>query len=167
MRNEIHFQCQYRYHVESGVDFDTINVADKQVIVRDALSPYGLFENWSAWVENYSQRLFSVPTDKMPALAGIIQSCQSATNYSAMLGLWATQWVFGKQLLWRRHGSIRDAEREATIAMGIPSWSWLSCPAAIEYSPYSLTQSMRMMDHVDLINWSVTWTERPLTSPVM
>lgn len=66
---------------------------------------------------------------------------------------------------------IEGVDRTPSHLSNIPSWTWLSCPCAIEYNFWKSRRGedeghLDIYDHVKLIDWVVVWTSEPLTSTV-
>ena len=100
---------------------------------------------WWRWMENYSRRQFSYQTDKLPAMAGIVQYYQTAAGDTPVLGLWERS--LHQDLLWMRIGRLTDEEAITNHLTNIPSWSWLSCPKNIAYDYWG---SWAIEDDVDI-----------------
>lgn len=75
---------------------------------------------------DYSERKMSVPSDKLPALAGVAQLFGSSENY--LIGLWRQDLL--ENLLWKpakgQYGCTKPAEWRA------PSCSWMSLDGAVK-----------------------------------
>lgn len=123
-------------------------------------------------MENYSERHLTYPTDKLPAMAGIVQHYQAMTKDIPILGMWQSS--LHRDLLWMRVRDLPALGGSATSTLNIPSWSWLSCPTDISFHHwYPLDEepppvkngdsSLSFKDELKVIDWSITW--KPKTYP--
>jgi hypothetical protein len=76
-------------------------------------------ERWLSIVEEYSAKMITHPTDRLPALSGIAQIMQERTGDEYIAGLWRRDLVAG--LLWAR---VYTRSRASTYVA--PTWSWAS-----------------------------------------
>jgi len=169
MRSELHWQCRSSYQTETGIIFDPVTMRHKAIPILDPKKPTALDKTWWRWMENYSGRRFSIPKDKLPAIAGIVQYYQTLTGDTPILGLWERS--FHKDLLWMRVGRLTEREDITTRLPNIPSWSWLSCPEKISFDFWSTwgdedDPDVDIQDHAVLVEWDVTWSYLPLTSDI-
>ncbi len=171
MHLSLHWQCMSTYKTESGATFhiregETGSKGLPQ-LVRDAPNTVN-DDAWRNWIANYSNRQFSFWKDRLPALSGIVQYYQEVTGDSPILGLWERS--LPKDLLWVRTGAHSNYGKSFEN-LDIPSWSWLSCPAAVTFDLWKLTirsNTVRevIRDHTTLVKWEVTWHGKPFTSRV-
>jgi hypothetical protein len=105
---------------------------------------FNLFKYWSQVLSDFSDRKLTVPSDKLPALAGMAQIVQQQTRDEYYAGLWRS--CLAPSLLWKRNDEkylIRASQYRA------PSWSWASCDGRIERWRHSnwLTSSKNQQTH--------------------
>ena len=166
MRSELHWQCAHAYRTESGVEFDHDSAICGTPHLRNDMS-ISHERVWRVWMENFSQRKFTFWNDRLPALAGITEYYESTTNDAPLLGLWKTSIL--QDLLW-----IRLSDSRPSVPCNetfLPSWSWLSCPARIEFDIWQISSSMSHLgigieEHAKLLDYNVTWSRSPMTSAV-
>ncbi|KAI0400507.1 heterokaryon incompatibility protein-domain-containing protein [Xylaria palmicola] len=172
MCSELHWQCMSCYHTESGATFGTLDEGSARQELRrlNAETPIPQPERvWWSWMANYSKRNFTFWTDRLPALAGIVQHYEDATGDKPVLGLWERS--LPQDLLWIRLGSISDKNKAVEIP-NLPSWSWLSCPAEVGFDFWQLTIRSRgarreiIQDHTSLVDWAIDWNGIPFMSGV-
>ncbi|KAF4993385.1 hypothetical protein FDECE_13418 [Fusarium decemcellulare] len=74
-------------------------------------------DNWMSCLEIYSQKQLTVPSDRMPALLGIVSQLRKTRNDSFRedVGTWEDE--LAEQLLWRQLDEPRDQ-------LELPSWCW-------------------------------------------
>ncbi|KAF4950751.1 hypothetical protein FSARC_13095 [Fusarium sarcochroum] len=101
------------------------------------MQPSELYQMWRRLVSQYSEKELSLWSDRLPALQGIAAALMR--TWPAVLK--TEDYVFGcwrpdieQSLFWYRRGStLRDKKVGETLRTYAPSWSWASCPTAIEY----------------------------------
>lgn len=81
------------------------------------------FQSWYQFVESYSRRSFSMPGDKMPAIAGVADRMKERLNCDYLAGIWSDDLMNG--LLWRRIGRQYTHELLDHSQYYAPSWSWM------------------------------------------
>ncbi|KAE9381084.1 HET-domain-containing protein [Stipitochalara longipes BDJ] len=97
-----------------------------------------LFTEYYDFIQHYTQREFTVATDKLPALSGILQSVYERLNSevsfqeSYLAGIWRQDLLAG--LLWE----VRPVDetgwfRNPDVKPKAPSWSWSSVEEEIVY----------------------------------
>jgi hypothetical protein len=115
-----------------------------QTTTTDTFSSSKLFKEYYDFLEHYTQRQFTVPTDKLPALSGIVQSMHSHIHpnsptpfeKSYLAGLWREDLIAG--LLWHVHpldetGRFRNPNPNPSTTPQGPSWSWSSLDEEITF----------------------------------
>jgi len=97
--------------------------------------------SWYAAVEGYSARLLTLPSDRLPGIAGIAERYH---EYDGLLfddylaGIW--QSTLPGALLWRaRRYEVARAESKVRNNLA-PTWSWASVNGPVEY-PYHTSNS--------------------------
>lgn len=110
---------------ESG--FPLLSPARLAGLGRDALG-----REWAAAVERYSQRLLTVQSDKLPAMAGIAARFAPAPGLGRYLaGLWEGH--LAEHACWATTpGNVRRTRRARRTGGG-PSWSWSSVDGLIVF----------------------------------
>jgi hypothetical protein len=90
------------------------------------LSPKPTDQDWHNIVKDYTCRMLTNETDKLPALAGLAAAYGQATGKSYMAGLWRQSLL--EDLLWEQ-GTWEDGnevEPSVPARYRAPSWSWAS-----------------------------------------
>lgn len=107
---------------------------------------------WKRIIENYSSRALTYPSDRLPALAGLIaQFNQLNITGKCVAGIWEPYWH--TQLLWRQKRTVaaskpKDMPTSPDWSFA-PSWSWASINATIQWNLY--TETLDTNDHLCLI----------------
>ena len=82
-------------------------------------------DDWIKIVRQYSSRVLTDPSDKLPALSGIAEYFGRRLNDTYLAGLWTTRLHY--ELCWYGSGLQRPPEWRA------PSWSFLSVDGTIDF----------------------------------
>ncbi|KAK3984965.1 heterokaryon incompatibility protein-domain-containing protein [Cladorrhinum sp. PSN332] len=156
-RDQLFWHCRSRITSEDGF-FD----AALGLTYSDLDSPQKAQESWWTWIEDYSNRQLTRPSDKFAALAGLTKSFPHGGK--PLAGLWADDLHFG--LLW-------CAGQGATRAnlKGIPSWSWASVNGSVRAlsardSPIWQDHDANVTKHLTLLDSTVEWSGNALTSEI-
>ncbi|KAH8645728.1 heterokaryon incompatibility protein-domain-containing protein [Xylariales sp. PMI_506] len=141
--------------------------ADLGMVQAISAGPGRFAEWWMDVVAIYSQLDFSVATDRLVALKGLMSEVQRLTRWSHAWGTWGDG--FCAQLLWfpkhrtddgdRAAGPIRGSGSSATgpgaaaaaktsatsgrPSFRAPSWSWLSCPGEVGFPVLAPNSTVR------------------------
>jgi heterokaryon incompatibility protein (HET) len=84
-----------------------------------------LSRNWKLVVSDYSSRKLTHPSDKLPALSGVVTYFQRAMEDKYLAGLWQKQLFH--ELSWKA------LEGKRTTIWRAPSWSWMSVDGQISW----------------------------------
>ncbi|KAK4441897.1 heterokaryon incompatibility protein-domain-containing protein [Podospora aff. communis PSN243] len=85
---------------------------------------------WFETVDEYSARNLTVPSDKLPALAGMAQRFGDEGGYGRYVaGLWESH--LPVSLLWRVAPDVAERPRDDNLA---PSWSWVSMRGTVSHA---------------------------------
>ncbi|KAL3249895.1 hypothetical protein ABHI18_011438 [Aspergillus niger] len=101
-----------------------------------------LYRAWYKIVEDYTCRDLTVPSDKLPAVAGIARTHALALNDEYLVGIWVHDLATG--LLWGTRNAMRpgmdryfgERERQPMIPTEhyrAPTWSWCANDGAVEF----------------------------------
>lgn len=160
-RSEIYWQCKCSYKTQSGQTLDPLEVFREPGDFH--VDPARREERmWYEWIEDYSSRNFTFPSDKIPAMSGILNHYHKLSGQTPVLGLWKES--FAEGLLWVRLGTLT-----APCALDIPSWTWLSCNTSVifDHLQRSLPKdSKTIQDHIVLRKCDITWSGLPNVSNV-
>ncbi|KXJ85435.1 heterokaryon incompatibility protein-domain-containing protein [Microdochium bolleyi] len=162
----LHWQCCEAFKTEAGVELtDDLNQPYTRIMAQSRFrndltegeegdESYDFdFDDWTRWMVEYSCRQFTKPSDRLPALAGIVQSVAERTGYSHLLGCWKE--TLCTDLAWFGTGS----QETHSIVPGIPSWSWMSQgdEGSWMYFSRGRNAAARFEDHVRLLNADIVW----------
>ncbi|KAH7025164.1 heterokaryon incompatibility protein-domain-containing protein [Microdochium trichocladiopsis] len=169
---EMHWQCGQAYLTEAGVDvsgppfvesfftrtFAQVHLTDHLdgPVKGDANLAYNA---WRGWTWQYCRLQFAFPSDKLAALAGIVQRMAEASGYTHLLGCWKE--TIAADLAWVGESAQDD---DSQVIPGIPSWSWISrCDRII--TPISSSRSCGTVTNcARLHSWDIEWQAQPLVS---
>lgn len=97
-------------------------------------------------VRDYSDRVFTYDSDKLPAFAGLAQRFLPVFSGEYLAGLWSSD--FARGLVWRASSGLRCHHVRPYRA---PSWSWAAINGAMMYS----TVGGDWKDLLSLISWDI------------
>jgi len=80
--------------------------------------------SWLSFLEEYTEKEFTFPTDRLLAVSGIVNEMRKSTNNAYGFGIWGNQ--IHEQLLWRFMG---DSPSQQSVT-GLPSWNWAATGGA-------------------------------------
>ncbi|KAF0322620.1 het domain protein [Colletotrichum asianum] len=156
LNSEIHWQCKRFYHTQSGQTFGGLESLGRGIDLIK--SDHG--EIWYKWIEDYTNREFTISSDRIPAFSGVTEYYQNITHQEVLLGV--RRKSIAKDLSWVRIGS-----EKGPAGTRAPSWSWLSCNAPI-YIDYWQRQEGDIEPQVctDAVNCRIDWTGPAMTSAI-
>lgn len=160
MQGEIHWQCYCRYQTETGLVFSWPTGVSHSSMTNEEHYAANI---WHEWMENYSGRKFTIPSDRLAALAGLVQQFQSSIRDEPFLEAWGRSII--KDLIWLRKGDVTKSDP----LLNIPSWSWLSRCEHVSYrhwESYEEATAIEMFDRATVKAWDIKWTGLPYTSEV-
>lgn len=99
-------------------------------------------EVWRRIIEDYSKRDLTYFEDRLPALAGVASRLSKVWSDVYLAGLWRRSIIQG--LGWHRRdrtelelsngkGFVEFRGADHTKRIGMPSWSWATCPFAVNF----------------------------------
>lgn len=112
-----------------------------RTLVRETLNAARGRDLWTDVIEDYTSRLLTVESDKLPALSGMCHTMLPYLRRSQYLaGLWRDH--LPSALLWRTEPGLRDPNGKAHASSyptrpkvhRAPSWSWASLDGAVSYA---------------------------------
>jgi hypothetical protein len=115
---------------------------------------------WWDLAENYSRRVLTYESDKLPAIAGVIRFHERQFSDTSLLGLWKK--TLALDLSWHPE-FLPDKEMLTSRLAGIPSWTWLCCQGEI-IKPIELVPDED--NRLSIVEWDVQWTSQPYVSPL-
>ncbi|KAH6680629.1 heterokaryon incompatibility protein-domain-containing protein [Halenospora varia] len=117
---------------------------------------------WWRWIEDYSSRQLTDPSDRLAALAGITRLYQEETQHTPLAGLWKESIL--KDILWYTKEATYSPMLPNSPRHKFPSWSW----ASLEPGPIE-TNKMDFVSHVDAtyVDSEIVWSRESLTSSLL
>jgi hypothetical protein len=112
--------------------------------------------SWWLMIEKYSRMELTYLSDKLPAVAGIIQYQSAKLQDTPLLGLWEKS--LPQDLSWA------CLKAQIAIIPGIPSWTWL-CSRGEVKKPPNLRPQSPMLELVD--SSGIDWERQPCVSRLM
>jgi hypothetical protein len=107
--------------------FFDISPAENSPLATNDTEWYELRKKWWSNLADYTHRSVTNPADKLVALSGVAQQCQSVYQTRYLAGLWED--TFLKDLLWSTGPLIPPCRRPEKYRA--PSWSWAAIDGPI------------------------------------
>jgi hypothetical protein len=118
---------------------------------------------WWEEAQKFSMLSFTHTSDRLPAIAGLIQHYASGEEGHTipLLGIWGDNIAY--QLSWHR-----DADFEAKRMPSVPStWTWLSTSAPFEAPDGWEVPRDSRRDYTSLSSWTIEWESEPYVSSLL
>jgi hypothetical protein len=123
-----------------------IKVSSSLLLNPKAATEY--LATWRTLVPEFTKRILTVPTDRLPALSGLASALQTHLNSRYLAGLWESD--LSKELIWASEWELVDANLDKSYLPlddgYAPSWSWSSISGAV-----------RFIDEVYTAHFRLTW----------
>jgi hypothetical protein len=87
----------------------------------------GVYDMWYKMMEEYTERLFTFPADRIPAITGISNEMRLLVQDGCVWGLWTND--FARGLLWSRRSDEQSWHRPKESRA--PTWSWFAVDGPI------------------------------------
>lgn len=155
MKSEIYWECRCLLKTQSNQRYGPVRASDV------GHSKAHFTSMWPEWVEDYSRRDFTIPSDRSRAFAGISSYYQSNMIQEPILGL--TPDSFARDLSWARAGPNRGPG-----ISGAPSWTWFSCHASIwvDHWGFGDGDETQTKDWTSLVSFRINWKGSKMTSDI-
>lgn len=133
---------------------------------------------WWTWVQSYTDRKLTYPTDIFPAFGGMVKQFAELSGDEPVLGLWRRELPL--HLSWSTHtlgcapgaGTVARIPAELrALTEALPSWTWMSMPIPhikpwthnIEWSRYAPDSILREAEVLGIdIEWAgEAWASLP------
>lgn len=88
---------------------------------------------WTRLVEDFTKRDITKPSDRLPAMEGVMKHIEGKTGWSPFWGLWANKII--ESLGWKTEESsaIGNTLGRMNPAYYAPTWSWASVDGPVSY----------------------------------
>ncbi|EEU46705.1 uncharacterized protein NECHADRAFT_77345 [Fusarium vanettenii 77-13-4] len=109
---------------------------DLPLLLPASAQPIQALVLWYKMLLDYSVRLLTEPSDKLPAIEGITQRFKMWIKSDCLHGLWKSDLAYG--LMWRRHWASFTQNRydssdyNRLVRGRVPSWSWANTDGYLE-----------------------------------
>ncbi|KAH7038285.1 heterokaryon incompatibility protein-domain-containing protein [Microdochium trichocladiopsis] len=167
---ELYWQCRSAYQTEGGVTIPPENsnreflpIANQIEVAGDHDLRLRVAHNvWCRWMQDYSDRQFTIPSDRLAALAGMVDWMTQATGYTHLLACWEE--TICEDLAWLGRRWCAPTQRDFLLP-NLPSWSWLSRGNEIEMGYQGVVEGDMAVDkHTLLVSKQILWEGLPLVS---
>jgi len=128
-------------------------------------------ELWQQWIKDYSHRELTYPTDRAPAIAGLVEFYQSETGHTPLLGLWKESlcydlsWQCAQSREWRA-GLHKPQAALPEKPKKFPAWSWLSALGSDSHTDIFMAgkQTPSTTARLEVVSAAVLWHGPAFTS---
>jgi hypothetical protein len=128
-----YWECRKKFFLVAGSVYHTANLVLDDV-ARNLKSCAD--EDWPRIVNEYTNRSLTKPSDKLPALSGVIAALQEKSDDTCHAAIWERHFV--RLLLWQVAKDSSDRARaKRPSEWRAPSWSFASIEGRVEYSEES------------------------------
>lgn len=127
---ELHWRCRSSMLWETGIPYANTERFHGNVPPFHETRDRTWHSLWSTWIENYSEREFSFPDDRLPGIVGLVEAYKRETSDEPCLGLWRRS--LSEDLAWWRIGTLSDGSAQPPMSQPLPSWSPFACRQAVE-----------------------------------
>ncbi|MCJ1424334.1 hypothetical protein MMC29_002221 [Sticta canariensis] len=135
------WQCHTAQYSDGGIEdwsFDVLGSGHRRLLSgasgsmqsarQTGIGLQQVFQVWYHTVQEYTRRELTLPSDKLPAIAGMAKAVHDITGDIYLAGLWKSNLAY--ELMW----SSQPATRFATPAVWrAPSWSWASIDHGVSF----------------------------------
>jgi hypothetical protein len=180
-RDQFWFQCKERSFSEDG----TLFMASALHLTTLMVGKPGWrvnAEKWWLWAETMTNREFTVMSDRIPAMAGIVKMYQKVNSATSMtkrevmpsatlpqdrhdpepvLGMWKERLPL--DLGWKVFGW---ETMNRLFMPNCPSWTWISMHGKGLERPISFFSNPELVESARIIHVNVEWNATPLTSGI-
>jgi hypothetical protein len=107
-----------------------------------------LYDKWYGWLSDYTEwRKLTKPSDKLPALSGIVNYLARLTGDQCVAGVWLGDLCRG--LIWQRTPYLDYKRAEPPRE---PSWSWVKFDCGVQF----LGQHLKVLESaIRLVDYSI------------
>jgi hypothetical protein len=162
--HELHWRCRSDIVWETGIVYENSERLHGNVPPLQQSHDHRLYETWWTWMENYSERRFSFPGDRLPGIAGLAEFYQRETNDVSCLGLWRRS--MQRDLAWLRIGTSDERPLDPPLSQPLPSWSPFACRQTIQFNFWNDHGSKRKTAHytTEVLDCAIEWSGTPFIS---
>jgi hypothetical protein len=128
-------ECRSQVSIIAGSAYYPANL-NLDDVARNLKSGGNHMHGWPHIVREYTNRSLTKPSDKLPALSGVIAALQEKSGDTCLEAMWERHFV--QLLLWQVANDVSDRARATRPSeWRAPSWSFASIDGCVEYSKES------------------------------
>ena len=158
---EVTWHCQSQRY--KGTPFTHFSYDYSRELVPLMYAPLGMYDSlerysriqkadhWRNILQNYCRRDLKLPTDRLPALAGVARELATLWKDTYIAGMWRDCIVFN--LCWT---FVRSGDQP--VLDDAPSWSWLSAPLPCSIMSFDVEKPL--LEVIDC-HAEPKWSEAP------
>lgn len=130
---EVSWRCSHAEETETRSERQAYPPSNRSIDVEQMAEPTEqareIYDGWQEIVEDYSGRMLSKKSDKLPAIAGLAGVAQKATGDAYVAGVWRQNASQG--LLWMHQRGKQEYARK--MEFQAPTWSWASVKGPVRF----------------------------------
>jgi hypothetical protein len=135
MSSQTTYECRRQFSIIAGSAYYQANL-NLDDVATNLKSGCNYMYGWPQIVREYTNRSLTKPSDKLPALSGVIATLQEKSGDVCHAAMW--EWHFVQLLLWQVAKDSSDRARATRPSeWRAPSWSFASIDGCVEYSEES------------------------------
>ncbi|KPI42508.1 uncharacterized protein AB675_9587 [Cyphellophora attinorum] len=165
-RSELYWRCNQGCQNESGLTVSATWNEPWNVPALDVENQpmHDVDTLWGKLIDDYSERNFTYPKDRLIAFAGLVNRFRAATGDSPCIGMWKGN--IHQDLGWARCGSLDGTSLVNECTDRLPSWTWLSCPVGVwsHWAGEVIARGQYAGSHdfhARVTNWHTSWEGVP------
>jgi hypothetical protein len=164
---ELHWRCRSSMLWETGIPYANTERFNGNVPPFQETRDRTWHSLWSSWIENYSEREFSFPDDRLPGIVGLVEAYKRETSDEPCLGLWRRS--LSEDLAWWRIGALSGSSAQPHMSQLLPSWSPFACRQAVESNRWNRPGPERSMTQYTtiVIDCTIEWSGTPFLSDLL
>jgi hypothetical protein len=164
---ELHWRCRRSMLWETGIPYANTERLNGNVLPLQEISDPTLNSLWRTWIENYSEREFSFPDDRLPGIVGLVEAYKREKSDEPCLGLWRRS--LSEDLAWCRIGNLSEHSAHSPISQQVPSWSPFVCCQAVEFNRWNRCGPGRSAIEytTQIIDCTIKWSGTPYLSELL
>jgi hypothetical protein len=164
---ELHWRCRRSMLWETSIPYMNTERFNGNVPPLKETRDRTWHRLWSIWIENYSEREFSFPDDRLPGIIGLVEAYKRETSDEPCLGLWRGSLSEG--LAWCRIGALSDGSVQRPMSQSLPSWSPFACRQAVEFNRWNRYGPERsaIQYTTEAIDCMIEWSGTPFLSDLL
>ena len=166
LNSELMWRCRTSVLSELGMQYREGTAPHRDVATFTEAHNGDWHRVWWKWMEDYTNRHFTYPEDRLPALLGVIDQYRHITRDIPVLGLWKSS--LHKDIGWIRLTTCSERTPNGHPCWNMPSWSPFACDQAVEFAHWLGDELNKRPTEfcTEILDCEVLWTGQPYVSSI-